>query len=195
MRKPGRRKILELKLELLVADFDNNTRSLCTRIAENLECGILFAVDQDSVLDRLRHNEVGVVLLDASTVFEYLDVAKTIKKQSARIEVLIADEHATIPAAVASIKAGASDYLEKPLNEQMLEAALAKALGAYRSFQPSVLPLEQLEKQAIEDAVAKANGDKIEAARMLSIGKTTLYRKLREYSGHGEQNSGQSAAE
>lgn len=195
MRKPGRRKRLELKLELLVADFDNNTRSLCTRIAENLDCGILLAVDQASVLDALRHSEVGVVLLDAGTIFQYLDLSRTIKKQSARIEVLIADKHATIPAAVASIKAGASDYLEKPLNELILEATLAKALGAYRSFQPSVLPLEQLEKQAIEDAVAKANGDKIEAARMLSIGKTTLYRKLREYSGHGEQNSGQSAAE
>jgi DNA-binding NtrC family response regulator len=195
MRKPGRRKKLELKLELLVADFDNNTRSLCTRIAGNLECGILFAVDQESVLDALRHNEVGVVLLDTGTIFQYLDLSRTIKKQSARIEVLIADKHATIPAAVTSIKAGASDYLEKPLNEQILEASLATALLAYRSFQRSVLPLEQLEKQAIEDALAKANGDKIEAARMLSIGKTTLYRKLREYSGHSEQNSGQSAAE
>ena len=186
---------MERKLELLVADFDKNTRALCKRIAENLECGILFAVDQESVLDALRHNEVGVVLLDAGTIFQYLDLSKTIRKQSARIEVLIADEQATIPAAVAAIKTGATDYLEKPLSELTLEAALVNAFSAYRNFQPSVLPLEQLEKQAIEDALAKANGDKIEAARMLSIGKTTLYRKLREYSGHSEQNSGQSAAE
>ena len=81
------------------------------------------------------------------------------------------------------MKAGASEYLEKPLTREVLEAALSRALERYRSFQPSVPTFEQLERRAIEDAIAQAGGDKIEAARLLSIGKTTLYRKLREY-GH-----------
>ena len=32
-----------------------------------------------------------------------------------------------------------------------------------------------------ETAIAQLNGDKLMAARMLGIGKTTLYRKLKEY--------------
>ncbi|MSO19914.1 MAG: sigma-54-dependent Fis family transcriptional regulator [Acidobacteria bacterium] len=44
-----------------------------------------------------------------------------------------------------------------------------------------VVPLEQLEKSAILRALTEADGDKILAARMLGIGKTTLYRKLRQY--------------
>ena len=44
-----------------------------------------------------------------------------------------------------------------------------------------VLPLRELERQAILRAVADARGDKLLAARMLGIGKTTLYRKLKEY--------------
>jgi DNA-binding NtrC family response regulator len=44
-----------------------------------------------------------------------------------------------------------------------------------------VVPLSQLEKQAILDTLHKLNGDKLQAARLLGIGKTTLYRKLKEY--------------
>jgi DNA-binding NtrC family response regulator len=44
-----------------------------------------------------------------------------------------------------------------------------------------VLPIAELEKQAILNAVSHLKGDKISIARQLGIGKTTLYRKLREY--------------
>jgi transcriptional regulator of acetoin/glycerol metabolism len=38
-----------------------------------------------------------------------------------------------------------------------------------------------LEKDAILGAIAQLNGDKLTAARLLGIGKTTLYRKLKQY--------------
>ena len=44
-----------------------------------------------------------------------------------------------------------------------------------------VIPLAELEKQTILNALAQVNGDKMMAARLLGIGKTTLYRKLKEY--------------
>jgi two-component system response regulator HydG len=47
--------------------------------------------------------------------------------------------------------------------------------------QGRVVPLADLEKQSILGAIAQLNGDKLMAARMLGIGKTTLYRKLKEY--------------
>jgi two-component system response regulator HydG len=46
---------------------------------------------------------------------------------------------------------------------------------------PTITPLDDLEKQAILNAIQVLNGDKLEAARRLGIGKTTLYRKLKEY--------------
>ena len=45
----------------------------------------------------------------------------------------------------------------------------------------AITPLEELEKQAILHAIQMLDGDKLEAARRLGIGKTTLYRKLKEY--------------
>jgi DNA-binding NtrC family response regulator len=44
-----------------------------------------------------------------------------------------------------------------------------------------ILPMAELEKQTILSTITQLNGDKLMAARMLGIGKTTLYRKLKEY--------------
>jgi two-component system response regulator HydG len=44
-----------------------------------------------------------------------------------------------------------------------------------------IVPIAELEKQTILAALAQVNGDKMLAARLLGIGKTTLYRKLKEY--------------
>src|SRR6266403_2939592 len=48
-----------------------------------------------------------------------------------------------------------------------------------------ILPLEELERRAILRTLRETSGDKLAAARMLGIGKTTLYRKLKQY--HVEQ--------
>jgi two-component system response regulator HydG len=45
-----------------------------------------------------------------------------------------------------------------------------------------IVPMSELERQTILNAIAQLNGDKLQAARLLGIGKTTLYRKLKEYS-------------
>ena len=44
-----------------------------------------------------------------------------------------------------------------------------------------IVSLSELEKRAITQAIEQLHGDKLEAARRLGIGKTTLYRKLKEY--------------
>jgi transcriptional regulator with PAS, ATPase and Fis domain len=44
-----------------------------------------------------------------------------------------------------------------------------------------VLPMEELERRAILRTLRETGGDKLAAARMLGIGKTTLYRKLKQY--------------
>jgi two-component system response regulator HydG len=44
-----------------------------------------------------------------------------------------------------------------------------------------IVPLAEIERQAIISTLEQLNGDKQMAARLLGIGKTTLYRKLREY--------------
>lgn len=46
---------------------------------------------------------------------------------------------------------------------------------------PRILTLDQTERRAIEDALAKTGGKRKEAAAMLNISERTLYRKIKDY--------------
>jgi len=48
--------------------------------------------------------------------------------------------------------------------------------------QHGIVPLAELERQAIRHALEHTRGDRTTAAQLLGIGRTTLYRKLKEYS-------------
>jgi DNA-binding NtrC family response regulator len=58
-------------------------------------------------------------------------------------------------------------------------AAVAEAEDAVEA--PQVQSLAEMERVAILGAIRTLHGDKLQAAKLLGIGKTTLYRKLKEY--------------
>jgi two-component system response regulator HydG len=60
-------------------------------------------------------------------------------------------------------------------------AAAGEPEGKREDGAPEVQPLAELERAAILSAIRALHGDKLQAARLLGIGKTTLYRKLKEY--------------
>jgi DNA-binding NtrC family response regulator len=72
--------------------------------------------------------------------------------------------------------------------QEQLRAEVALATAAQEEHAAdelrSVVSIADMEKQAILGTIRQLNGDKLMAARLLGIGKTTLYRKLKEY---GEQ--------
>jgi two-component system response regulator HydG len=82
--------------------------------------------------------------------------------------------------------------------ENAIERAVAMSSGPYLSMtdlpsnlhrldtdrapqKEEILPLEELERRAIMSMLRQTDGDKQKAARILGIGKTTLYRKLKQY--------------
>ncbi len=62
-----------------------------------------------------------------------------------------------------------------------LHAAMAGKKEEETAQAQAIVPLAERERDAIFDAIRLTNGDKLKAARLLGIGKTTLYRKLKEY--------------
>jgi two-component system response regulator HydG len=82
--------------------------------------------------------------------------------------------------------------------ENAIERAIALGTGPYVSVtdlpsnlqypsterapaKEEMMPLEELERRAILSTLHQTGGDKQATARMLGIGKTTLYRKLKQY--------------
>jgi two-component system response regulator HydG len=73
--------------------------------------------------------------------------------------------------------------LPTQLQQQILAAqrlANEREAESNKSF-PGVTALAEVERRAILDAIRLLKGDKLKAAKLLQIGKTTLYRKLKEY--------------
>jgi DNA-binding NtrC family response regulator len=74
-------------------------------------------------------------------------------------------------------------YLQnrRPLVVADFHAASETQTRTSGSVAAPVLPLAQMERQAILEALSTSKGDKRLAAQLLGIGKTTLYRKLAGY--------------
>lgn len=45
----------------------------------------------------------------------------------------------------------------------------------------NIIPMERLEKENIENAIEKCDGNLAKAAKLLNIGRSTLYRKIKKY--------------
>jgi len=172
---------VEDKPALLLVDADMRTAMLCNELATKIGCDLRAANDRLSVFTALDRNEIAVVLIGCDAIADALEILREIKVKSPRVAVLVVEKSPTVHSAVEAIKAGATDYLEKPLSLTSLERSLSSALDTYREYQPAVMPLEEVVRRAIRDAIVHAEGDKMKAARLLDIGKTTLYRKLRQY--------------
>jgi len=74
--------------------------------------------------------------------------------------------------------------LPTQLQQQGLEARRSAVLAGEpvaEGASPQLTTLADMERQAILGAIRTLNGDKLQAAKLLGIGKTTLYRKLKEY--------------
>ena len=74
----------------------------------------------------------------------------------------------------------ANRSLERAFEANGAEAAQSFHLGGFAQ-QQGIVPLAEVEKRAIVQAIEYTKGDRTVAAAMLGIGRTTLYRKLKEY--------------
>ncbi len=68
-----------------------------------------------------------------------------------------------------------------PTSIQTWKAQTQTTIAANEDLGERVMTLAEIEKNAILQTIDQLNGDKLEAAKLLGIGKTTLYRKLKEY--------------
>jgi len=79
-----------------------------------------------------------------------------------------------------------TQYLSVAVGSPNLAKPPAEALAhqhrpVFDPSRPPIMPLEQVERNAIMEALEYTKGDRAVAANLLGIGRTTLYRKLKEY--------------
>lgn len=69
---------------------------------------------------------------------------------------------------------------DRALSQRATGAAISEAEGESEGG-AKIVPIAEMERKAIVETIRQLKGDKLMSAKLLGIGKTTLYRKLKEY--------------
>lgn len=94
--------------------------------------------------------------------------------------IVVLTGYGSITSAVEAIKAGAFDYLVKPVDAAMCEEALLGRGRSSRASDPADHPpsLERVEWEYLQRVLADCEGNVSEAARRLRMHRRTLQRKI-----------------
>jgi two-component system nitrogen regulation response regulator NtrX len=119
--------------DILIVDDEADIRDLVSGILEDEGHGTRVAKDSDEALEALEERRPSLVILDIwlqGSNLDGLEVLDAIKKSHPDMPVVIISGHGNIETAVAAIKRGAYDYIEKPFKADRLVLITTRALEA-----------------------------------------------------------------
>jgi DNA-binding NtrC family response regulator len=118
---------------LLVVDDDPIMTKSLARVLERDGYSVGAAGAAVSALDLLAHDDFDVLLTDA-VMAEMTGLELCVRALEARpeIAVIVMTGHATLDLAVEAMRAGASDFITKPMETDLLRAAIARAVERRR---------------------------------------------------------------
>src|SRR5215471_11637188 len=121
--------------EILVVDDEEDIRDLISGILRDEGYETRMAGDSDAALAAVRSRRPQLIILDIWLQGSRLDgiqVLDTLKRDYSDVPVVMISGHGTIETAVASIKKGAYDFIEKPFKADRLLHVAERALEAAR---------------------------------------------------------------
>lgn len=117
--------------DILVVDDEADIRELVAGILEDEGYETRTAGDADTALEAIQNRRPRLVFLDIwlqGSRLDGLELLAEIKAQHPELPVVMISGHGNIETAVAAIKAGAYDYIEKPFKSDRLLLIAARAL-------------------------------------------------------------------
>lgn len=101
-----------------------------------------------------------------------------LKEIRREMRVVMMTGYASVATAVEAIKAGADDYLLKPVSVEAILRVLTDMAEPAPEEDDSMIPLGRLEWEHIQQALRATDGNISAAARMLGVHRRSLQRKL-----------------
>jgi DNA-binding NtrC family response regulator len=126
---------------ILVADDNANMRQLLRDILA-VRHQVRLAADGGEATVLLETERFDVVLTDVRMpVVDGFELAQIVKKRWPATEVVLMTAHASISAAVAAMRQGAYDYIEKPFDPDDVSLVVARALERGRERTTAAAPV------------------------------------------------------
>ncbi|GJL92854.1 sigma-54-dependent transcriptional regulator [Hyphococcus sp.] len=124
-----------MSIDVLVVDDEQDIRELISGILEDEGFAPRMAANSTAALAAVRDRLPSLVVLDVwlqNSELDGIEILEVLKKQHPDLPVVIISGHGTIETAVAAIKKGAYDFVEKPFNADRLILAVNRALDTAR---------------------------------------------------------------
>ena len=124
-----------MALDILVVDDEHDIRELVTGVLEDEGYETRAAADSDATLEAIAMRRPSLVLLDVwlqGSRLDGLELLDEIKRRDPSIPVLVISGHGNLDTAVAAIRRGAADFIEKPFEAERLLLMVARATETER---------------------------------------------------------------
>ncbi len=145
---------------LLIDDEKVNVRVLALSLKSD-GYDVITAYNGKEGLESFIKNSPAIIITDIKMPgMEGIELLKNIKQHNAEAEVIIITGHGDIDLAIKALKYGASDFINKPIRDEVLAVALKRAedkLDIREKLQEYTNNLENMIKIATQDVRRKSN--------------------------------------
>lgn len=123
----------EIKSKILLVDDEQISIDLISEILQKAGLEVVIARNGEEALNKFSENSFELIITDlVMPKMDGISLLKEIKKKEKDAVVLIITGFGTIESAVTAIKAGAYDYITKPIKIEELELIINRALEKKR---------------------------------------------------------------
>src|SRR5678816_1175057 len=119
-----------MALEVLIVDDEADIRDLVAGVLEDEGYSVRTAADSDSALDAIEDRRPSLVLLDVwlqGSRLDGLQILQEVKRRDPTLPVLMISGHGNLDTAVAAVREGAIDFIEKPFEADRLVHLVGRA--------------------------------------------------------------------
>ncbi|MCC7319347.1 MAG: sigma-54-dependent Fis family transcriptional regulator [Rubellimicrobium sp.] len=121
--------------DILITDDERDIRELVSDILRDEGFTTRLAGNSDQCMSEIAREVPALMILDIwlkDSRMDGIDILKAVKREHPEVPIIIISGHGNIEIAVAAIKQGAYDFIEKPFNIDQLLVVIRRAMEASR---------------------------------------------------------------
>jgi two-component system nitrogen regulation response regulator NtrX len=121
--------------DILIVDDEADIRELVSDLLEDEGHDPRMAADADSAFAEIERAPPDLIILDIwlqGSRMDGIEILKAVKRDNPDVPIVIISGHGNIEVAVAAVKQGAYDFIEKPFNADQLTVVVSRALETGR---------------------------------------------------------------
>ena len=176
--------------DILIVDDERDIRELISEILIDEGYTTRLAGTSEDAMREITSQPPGLLILDIwlkDSDMDGIDILKKVKSDYPEVPVVIISGHGNIEIAVAAIKQGAYDFIEKPFNIDQLLVVIRRAMETSRLRRENIT-LRQKDAP-VSDLIGSSTGFRALVSQLDKVAKSNSRIMLRGGSGVGKETA------